>query len=59
MTKLEILGLKKAAIVLKALADSMKSHSAKMEALVLVQLVVQAANELEEHNATKGTGVCL
>lgn len=48
MTRLEILALKKAAIVLKAVADSMQSHQTKMETLCLVEMVVKAANELEE-----------
>ena len=48
MTRIEILALKKAAIVLKVVADSMQSHSTKMETLCLVESVVKAANELEE-----------
>ena len=47
MNRYEILGLKKAAIVLKAVADSIESPPAKMETMALVKCVVDAANELE------------
>jgi hypothetical protein len=51
MTRIELLGLKKAAIVLKALADGFEGSN-KTETMMLVQMVVQAANELEAINAS-------
>lgn len=45
MNRYEILGLKKAAIVLKAVADSMQSYPTKMETLALVECVVKAEKE--------------
>ena len=54
LNRYEILALKKAAIVLKAVADTMKDYSAKMETLVLVETVVKAANTLEEQSVKKG-----
>lgn len=54
MNRFEILGLKKAAIVLKTLADTFKDHSARLETLVLVECIVKAANELESKNLVNG-----
>ncbi len=53
MNHFEILGLKKAALVLKAVADTMKSPTTKRETLVLVECVIKAANELEAKELTQ------
>lgn len=52
---LKILGVKKAAIVLNALADSLKSPTAKKETKSLVECVVWAANELENFSTSTPT----
>lgn len=54
MTKTELLGLKKAAIVLMAVADSLKDQAAARETRTLVKMVIQAANEIEAINIVKG-----
>ena len=48
MTNKEILGLKKAAIVLKAMAEKLESPSSKAETLALVKCVIKAVTELEK-----------
>lgn len=49
MTKIEILALQKAAIVLKGLADSFQNEEAKKETLCLVAVVSDAVKELQEY----------
>lgn len=53
MTKTELLGLKKAAIVLMAVADSLKDQAAARETRALVKMVIQAANEIEAISIVK------
>ena len=54
MTREELTGLKKAAIVLKALADSLTSPTAQIETLALVRCVIKAANEIEQRGIQNG-----
>jgi len=54
LTLPEITGVKKAAIVLKTLADGFKDKSVQSETMVLVRCVMAAAIELEEQYYTKG-----
>lgn len=56
LTLPEIQGVKKAAIVLKTLAEGFKDESVKAETMTLVRCVMAAAVELEEQHYTKGTG---